>query len=240
MQPPGLRSSRATGFAFLALPLVMLPVSLFVIPYTARRVGMHVIISTATIFETAVFALLAALTSTLEKGQGPDDIGSTIAFLAGFLLAAISLFFIQNLNLARCKLIADSYARDARGAVTSASRNCFALGQTVAPAVSGVLFTASMWAPYALVCILLLATLLLFVVAGVPLFRDPPPVTAPVVVAVVADVPAGGKAGGGKASGGLDDAPVSGRAGNGSVRSARSAPDGTSAGASSETTSSTC
>jgi MFS family permease len=81
--------------------------------------------------------------------------------------------FTQNPNLARCKLIADTHAKDARGAVTGVSRNFFALGQAISPMLSGVLFTLNPLAPYAATCVFLVANICIFFAFGVPLTRDP-------------------------------------------------------------------
>ena len=70
------------------------------------------------------------------------------------------------------------YAKDARGALTSISRNCFALGQAAAPVLSGLLFTVKPLLPYALLALLVLCNVALSVVAGVPLFSDPPATVA--------------------------------------------------------------
>ena len=91
----------------------------------------------------------------------------------------------QNPNMGRAKMIADKYATNARGAVTGLGRNCFAIGQAIAPIISGVLYNVDPSVPYALTAFLIGCNLALFVVTGVPLFHDPPP-PEPTVVATPA------------------------------------------------------
>ena len=92
----------------------------------------------------------------------------------------------QNPNMGRAKMIADKYANNARGGVAGLGRNCFAVGQALAPIISGALYSVDPSMPYALGAVLICCNLALFVVTGVPLFHDPPPPEAPVVAAQAA------------------------------------------------------
>jgi hypothetical protein len=147
----------------------MFPVNLFLIPRCVKRFGLHRLIGSGSLVNILVHACLAAWAGTLDV----EVDGSVVPLLLGISISLVALLFTQNPNLARCKLIADTYAKDARGAITGVSRNFFALGQAVSPMLSGVLFNLNPLAPYAAACAFLLANISIFVALGVPLTRDP-------------------------------------------------------------------
>jgi hypothetical protein len=68
--------------------------------------------------------------------------------------------------------IADKYAKNARGVVTGASRNAFALGQAVSPVVSGALYNVDPCLPYAVGSVLIACNVVFFALSGVPFFHD--------------------------------------------------------------------
>ena len=103
----------------------------------------------------------------------------TISSKVGFLGTLLCFMFCQNMNLSRTKVIADQYAENARGAVTSVGRNFFAVGQAIAPIVSGVLYTVDVLLPYAALSLVSLGVAVLFLLTRTPLFHDPPAEPAP-------------------------------------------------------------
>lgn len=162
---------QAVGWVFLAVPATMLPVNNFLLPRLAARFGLHRLITVATVSAVACSAGLAGWSSQLRVDGAPKHVAPLLVL---FCPSLICLMFQQNPNQARGKYIADRYATNARGAVTSISRNFFALGQALAPIVSGAVYNVNPFWPYVIQGSLIACNLLLFIVTGVPLWNDPP------------------------------------------------------------------
>lgn len=177
-------SAQVVGMVFISIPAIMMPIN-FIAPRVVARFGLHRPINVGSIVSCLSFSALAVWASHLsadeDEGSGSAGEGSAsnvCILLTLFATCFISMIFQQNPNQARGKYIADKYAKNARGVVTSASRNFFAIGQAIAPIISGFAYTINPGAPYTVIAFLLACNTGLFAITGVPLWHDPSPEAA--------------------------------------------------------------
>jgi len=187
-----LWDARSTGLANLFVVCNLLPINMFGLPVAVKHFAVHRIITMSGIAMCIMYALLAIWASTLSKSEGSEGkLGKQMPLFVGHSLLFVTIVFMQAVNLSRSNLIASKYAPEARGAITSAGRTCFAIGQALGPIVSGILFTQGAVLPYLAGLLLAVLNLSMFLLTGTPVCHDPSmePVVATSVTAVSAPVP---------------------------------------------------
>ena len=210
--------ARSIGFCLLLVPAGILP-TVFLLPHTTRRFGLHACITAGCLANVVLCALLALrflpvfantgtsaanATLTTEPGSGaaaevninhgvagvvdvhnvtggagadevalPDVCDRSVTLIVGLGLGMFFTLTQHNANLARAKMIATKYAKNATGAVTGVSRTCFSLGQAIGPLVSGLIWGWSVSGPYLLLAAVQLSQIVCMMVTRNPLWRDP-------------------------------------------------------------------
>ena len=174
--------ARLIGFCLLLVPAGILP-TVFLLPHTTRRFGLHACITAGCLANVVLCALLAgkflAPSGPEEEASGEreeertDMCDRSVALIFGLGLGMFFTLTQHNANQARAKMIATKYAKNATGAVTGVSRTCFSLGQAIGPLVSGLIWGWSVSGPYLLLAAVQLSQIVCMMVTRNPLWRDP-------------------------------------------------------------------
>ena len=146
-------SPRSIGFCFLLVPAGILP-TVFLLPHLTRRFGLHACITAGCLANVLLCALLSL-----------SDLHSrSVVLMFDLGLGMFFTFTQHNANLARAKIIAAKYAKNATGAVAGVSRTCFALGQAIGPLVSGLIWSWSISSPFLVLAAIQLSQVVLMMV----------------------------------------------------------------------------
>ena len=146
-------SPRSIGYCFLLVPAGILP-TVFLLPHLTRRFGLHACITAGCLANVLLCALLSL-----------SDLHSrSVVLMFDLGLGMFFTFTQHNANLARAKIIAAKYAKNATGAVAGVSRTCFALGQAIGPLVSGLLWSWSISSPFLVLAAIQLSQVVLMMV----------------------------------------------------------------------------
>ena len=146
-------SPRSVGFCFLLVPAGILP-TVFLLPLLTRRFGLHACITAGCLANVLLCALLSL----------PVLHNRSIVLIFDLGLGMFFTFTQHNANIARAKLIAAKYAKNATGAVAGVSRTCYALGQSIGPLVSGLIWSWSVSGPFLVLGAIQLSQIVLMMV----------------------------------------------------------------------------
>ena len=146
-------SPRSVGFCFLLVPAGILP-TVFLLPHLTRRFGLQSCITAGCLANVLLCALLSL----------PDLHSRSVVLIFDLGLGMFFSFTQHSANIARAKLIAAKYAKNATGAVTGVSRTCYALGQSIGPLVSGLIWSWSVSGPFLVLAAIQLSQIVLMMV----------------------------------------------------------------------------